>query len=81
MLSVIARVPELQLSQTESSQLADAITRVNAEFDIAVISPKAAALMNLGVVAGGIFIPRLIGMRARKSIEKQKQRAEREQAN
>lgn len=70
MLGAIAQTPELQISKEESAQIADALARVQAEFDVAIISPKAAAISNLGMTMAGIYVPRFIGMRARVAGEK-----------
>lgn len=47
-------IPELALTEKESSQLSDAIARVASYYDLAA-SEKTLAWINLAVIAGGIY--------------------------
>jgi len=58
--SVLLKTPELALEEEEAKKLGAAIARVNAEYGNVILPPKAAAWINLGVVAGAIYGPRII---------------------
>ena len=60
MLSAFLNVPQLQLEEEESKKLAEATTRVTEMYDVKVLSPEALAWINLAMVAGGIYGPRLV---------------------
>jgi hypothetical protein len=60
--AALLNVPELRLDEDEAKQLAGAMARVQKEFGVAVISPKAAALINMGVVGATIYGPRIVAM-------------------
>lgn len=61
MLSKIASVPELELDQTESKRMADAIREVAKHYPIPV-SDKSLALVNLCTTMGGIYAPRAVAI-------------------
>lgn len=58
--SVILKTPELAITKEESEQLGEAVARVNREFGVQIMSPKMAALVNLGIVAGTVYGPRVV---------------------
>jgi hypothetical protein len=60
MLAKLVKVDELELEKGEAEELGKALARVQREFGVAVLSPKAMALVNLAVVAGGVYVPRAI---------------------
>jgi hypothetical protein len=70
MLAKIIKVPEIKLDNEEAEELGKALARVNKEFGIAVLSPKTAALVNLAIVAGTVYVPRLMAHDLRKKNEK-----------
>ena len=59
-LSKSLKIEELELDEEESKQLGTALARVQREFGVGVIPPKAMALINLATVAGSIYVPRVI---------------------
>jgi hypothetical protein len=61
-LSKSLKIEELELDQDEAEQLGKALARVQKEFGVGVIPPKVAALLNLAVVGGGIYVPRVVAM-------------------
>jgi hypothetical protein len=62
MLSKIVKVEELQLDEDEAKKLGEAVARVNKEFGVQIMSPKTAALVNLGIVGAGIYGPRAMAI-------------------
>jgi hypothetical protein len=62
MLAVLVKTPELALDEKEAEQLGKAIARVNREYGIQIMSPKTAALVNLGVVSIGVYGPRAVAI-------------------
>lgn len=56
--AMILKTPELELTPDESEKLGAAVARVNKEFGVQIMSPKMAALVNLGIVAGTVYGPR-----------------------
>lgn len=72
--ATILKTPELALEEKESEQLGKAVARVNAEFGGMVLDPKTAAVVNLLIVAGGIYVPRVIAVaNNRKNAKAEKQ--------
>lgn len=61
--SVILSTPELQLSEDEGKKLGAAVARVNAEYGNIILPPKTAAWINLAMVGGAIYGPRVIAMK------------------
>lgn len=72
MLGAIAQTPELKISAEESQKIAAAVVEVQEHFDVAIISPKFAAIGNLAATLAGVYVPRFIGMKARLAAEKKK---------
>lgn len=73
MLAKLVKVDELELEKGEAEELGKALARVQKEFGVAVLSPKAAALINLAVVAGGVYVPRAIAFKANRAKAEEKQ--------
>jgi len=55
MLAKLIHVSELELTKDEAEELGKAVARVNKEFGVQIMSPKTAALVNLGFVGAGIY--------------------------
>lgn len=68
-LAAASSSPEFMLSEDESNKFAKAMLNVQSHYDF-FISEKAQAWVNLGAVAGGLYIPRVIAIRKRKKTEK-----------
>jgi hypothetical protein len=60
MLARIIDQPCIELDEEDSKTLAKAVARVQKEFGVTILSPKAAAVVNLCMVGGGIYGPRLV---------------------
>ena len=58
--AVLLKTPELELTEEESAKLASAIAHVNELYGGVVLPEKAAAWINLIMVAGTIYGPRII---------------------
>jgi hypothetical protein len=58
----ILKTPQLALDESESKQLADAISQVSELYDVP-IDPRAVAWGNLIMVAGTIYVPRIIAIK------------------
>jgi hypothetical protein len=71
-LAKIAKVEELELEKDEAEELGKALARVQKEFGVSVLSPKAMALMQLAIVAGGIYTPRVIAFSLNKKPKEEK---------
>ncbi len=69
-LSSLLAEPALALDATEGRKLAEAGVEVARHYDIAVLSPKAMAWLNLGVIAAGIYGPRIMAMRIKAGLKK-----------
>lgn len=67
------RVPEIVLTSEEARTLAEAMIEVQRHYPNTVFSPVVAAWMNLGIVAGGVYIPRIVNIRARVAKEREEQ--------
>lgn len=65
MLAVGLQAPELALSEPEAHTLAKAVAEVQAHYPNSIFSPAVAAWVSLGMVAGSVYIPRVINIRAR----------------
>lgn len=63
-LAGMASIPELQLSEEEGMGLASAIANVQQHYG-GVLDPKTEAWIGLGLVAGALYVPRVIAIRAR----------------
>lgn len=72
MLANMSGVEELLLSNEEAEQLADAAKRVEALYRADWLSEEAAAWINLVMVAGSVYGPRYIAIRARQRREESK---------
>lgn len=57
--AAILTAPEWELDKSEAKSLADGINEVGKYYDMTV-DPKKMAIINLSVIAGGIYAPRLI---------------------
>jgi hypothetical protein len=64
--AAMLKTPELELTPDEAERLGKAVNRVNREYGNIVMPPKTAATINLLIVAGGIYGPRLIAIRNNK---------------
>lgn len=70
-LAAMTKTPELKLEKAEADQLGEAVARVNKEFGGFVLSPKAAAIINLATVGGTLYGPRMFAHALRMKREKQ----------
>jgi hypothetical protein len=61
--AALLKTEELGLTEKEAERLAEAVARVNREFGGAVLSPKQMAVVNLVMVGGGIYVPRVIAIK------------------
>jgi hypothetical protein len=66
--AVLLKTPELELTEEESAKLAAAIAHVNELYGGVVLPEKATAWINLIMVAGTIYGPRIIVIGAKKKI-------------
>jgi hypothetical protein len=66
--AVLLKTPELELTEEESAKLAGAIAHVNELYGGVVLPEKVAAWINLVMVAGTIYGPRIIVIGAKKKI-------------
>lgn len=73
MLSGITKTPELMLSESESTELAKALTTVNSFYNVEV-AEKTMAWMNLAMVGGMIYGTRLVAIRQRRQSERKPDR-------
>lgn len=62
-------IEELTLSPDESKELAKAVAEVQSHYDT-VIDPKTMAWVQLAMVAGSVYGPRMIAFNIRKKREK-----------
>jgi len=67
-LSAVLDTQELTLEETEAKRLADAFTEVGKYYAVN-FDPKKVAIANLLIVAGGIYGPRFMAWKIRKSLE------------
>lgn len=72
MLSKLVKIDELQLDEEEAKKLGDAVARVNKEFGVQMMSPKMAAIVNLGIVGAGVYGPRVIAITHNAKVKKEK---------
>lgn len=70
------KVPELELDQKEAERLSDAVNRVQAEYNIPILDPKTMAWINLAMVAGGVYGPRIVAHSLRTKREKREGKAQ-----
>jgi len=69
--AVLLKTPELELTEEESAKLAGAIAHVNELYGGVVLPEKAAAWINLIMVAGTIYGPRIIVINAKGKSKKE----------
>jgi hypothetical protein len=62
MLAKLTSISELELDEDEAAKLGSAVARVNKEFGVQIMSPKTAALVNLGMVGMGVYGPRVVAV-------------------
>lgn len=62
MAAAFLKVEELQITEEESKQLGEAITRVTELYEIPMLDEKTAAWLNLGMVAVGVYGTRATAM-------------------
>lgn len=60
--SMFIKVPEMALSEEESKQLADAVTRVSELYDMPLMDDKTLAWVNLAMVASSVYGPRAVAV-------------------
>lgn len=53
------KTPQLALDETEAKNLGDAVSRVTELYDIPLMDEKSRAWLNLGMVAAGVYGPRI----------------------
>lgn len=70
MCSAFLKVEELELDQDEAKALSDAVNKVQAEYKMPILDPKTLAWINLGMVAGGVYGPRVAAYSLRKKKER-----------
>jgi len=63
------KVPELMLTEDESKQLGDAVTRVTELYEVPLMDEKTLAWVNLAIVASGIYGPRTVAVVVNKKKE------------
>lgn len=61
----LLKMPQLELSKEESENLTTAINEVTEYYDVSLGSPEQQAWINLAMVAGGIYIPKVFGGKQR----------------
>ena len=71
MLAMLTKQKALEMDDDEAKKLAEALARVQREFGVTVMSPKVAALVNLGMVGLGVYGPRVVTM-ANEAAKKKK---------
>lgn len=64
------KVPQLVLSEDESKKLAEAITSVTELYDIPLMDEKTQVWVNLAMVAGSIYGPRIVAHTLEKKASK-----------
>lgn len=64
MLAMMTRQPILQISPEESLALASAIVDLSKHYNLAVLSGPYAAWINLAAVAGMVYIPKVLVIKA-----------------
>lgn len=74
--AVLLKTPELELADEEAAKLAGAIAHVNELYGGIILPEKAAAWINLVMVAGTIYGPRIIVINAKKKSGKPAERSE-----
>lgn len=62
MLAKIVKCEELELDEDEAAKLGLAVARVNREFGVQIMSPKMAAILNLGIVGAAVYGPRIVAI-------------------
>src|SRR4029077_18805622 len=62
MLAALVKIPELKIDESEAKIMADAVARVNKEFGVQIMSPKTAALVNLGMATVTVYGPRVVAV-------------------
>ena len=68
--AVLLKTPELELTEEEAGKLAAAVAHVNELYGGVVLPEKAAAWINLIMVAGTIYGPRIIVINAKGKARK-----------
>lgn len=64
MLAASLSLPDLAISEAEANNLAKAVVEVQRHYPNSVFSPKVAAWLNLGMIAGAMYGPRVYNIRA-----------------
>lgn len=61
MMAKLMKMPQLALTDEESEKIAEATLRVSECYDFGIGTPEQRAWLNLAMVAGGIYIPKVFG--------------------
>jgi hypothetical protein len=64
------KIPELMLEETEAKQLSDAVSRVSELYEIPLMDERTMAWVNLAIVAGGIYGPRVVAAKMNRKKHK-----------
>jgi hypothetical protein len=73
MLSVLCKVPELEIEEPEAKRISEAVNRLNELYGGVVIPEKAQAWLNLGIAAGTVYGPRFVAHSVRIKNERKNQ--------
>lgn len=60
--AIVLKTPEFALDEKEAEALGRAVANVNEQFGGIVVDPKTMSLINLAIVAGGIYVPRAVAV-------------------
>lgn len=69
MAARIAKIPELEIEEAEAARLNSAIQKVQKEFGVPILSPKAEAITEMAFTLGEVYVTRAIAIAHRKSEE------------
>jgi hypothetical protein len=72
MLASFLNVEELELDQKEAERLSEAVNKVQAEYDMPILSPAQLAWINLLMTTGGLYGPRWVAYSLRMKAERKK---------
>lgn len=75
----LTKVPELALADEEARSIAKAVARVSEHYDIAA-SEKTLAWVNLAMIAGSVYGPRILAYELRKKAENDAKKAKLQEA-
>lgn len=67
--SALLKIDELELDETEARKLGEAIARVNALYDVPILSEKQMAWVNLATTGCAVYGPRLMAYKLRMKTE------------